>query len=417
MDPGIPSAPTNTTETLTPSPPTLRWLPGLALIAGLVALVLGLLAGGLFIWLWLAGRREADALSMATLGVSIAAMGLGLGGGLAWIGYRSLRARPSAPFRPGAVWLGGCLGTWLLALVLGQVSLSLDRLAPLLFPPFHLLGMALPALGMLALVGYGLRQSSPAPSRRQVLGQIAWGALGATLIAFTLEALAAALGLVVVVVIIALRPDGPAQLASLQAMLADPSQLADPQRLAAWLLKPEIILSVAGLLVIVAPLVEEGVKSLGVPLLSLGGGRRPSLAQGWVWGMAAGAGFAVVEGVFNSTASLPFWAGIVLLRGSATAMHLITAGLSGLGWAATLTSRRPLPLVGSYLASVTLHSLWNGLTVLVVVASLWMMAHPGDPVGVVGVLPGLTGLVLLAGVLVGVAAWITLWLRHSQHPA
>jgi hypothetical protein len=421
MDPGIPSPQTDATEALTPQPARRRWLHRLALIGGLTTLVLGPVAGGLFIWLSLVGRRGADALSVATLGVSVAAMGLGLGGSLAWIGYRGLRARPSGPFRPGRPWLWGCLAAWVLALILGQSILWLDRLAPFLFPVFHLLGMALPPLGILALVGHSLRQAGPAPTRRQVVGQVAWGAFGTTAIAFTLEVLAAAAGLLVLAVIIALRPDGPAQLAELQAMLADPSQLADLQRLADWLLRPGSILSVAVLLMIVVPLIEEGVKSMGVPLLSLGRGGRPSLAQGWLWGMAAGAGFAITEGLFNSAASLPFWAGIALLRVGATAMHVITAGLTGLGWAATLTSRRPLPCLGGYLASVTLHGLWNGLTILIAVASLWMMARPGDPVsmagGSLGLLVGLTGLALLVGTILGVAAYVTLRLRRGHGSA
>jgi hypothetical protein len=365
-----------------------RWLYTLALVVGLGALVLGPLAGGLFIALSLIGRPVADAVSVTTIGISMAALGLGLGGALAWVGYQGLRGRPSRPFRPGMRWVWGCLAGIGLTLVIGQVVLTFDLLAPLTFPLFHVLGITIPAILMLVLVAQGLKGVIPAPTQGQVIGQMAWGAFGTTAIAFTLEAVMVAIGLVVVVVIIALTPGGLAQLAELQAMLGDPAQLADPQILADWLLKPAILFPVVALLVIVAPLIEEGVKSLGVPLLTLGRGRTPSPAQGWLW------------------------AGIATLRVGATGMHMLTAGLTGLGWARTLDSRRPLPLLGGYLASVTLHGLWNGMTVLIVVSSLWMMAQPGDAARMAGgglaILVGVTGLILLIATIIGVGVYVTL---------
>ena len=99
-------------------------------------------------------------------------------------------------------------------------------------------------------------------------------------------------------------------------------------------------------------------------------------------------------------------------------MHMVTAGLTGLGWTRTMASRRPLPFLGSYLASVTLHGLWNGMTVLVVVASLWMMARPGDPtrmtVSSLAIVVGLAGLILLGATIIGVATYVTLWVRRSE---
>jgi len=403
---------------LTSEGPHPRWLDILTLIAGAVALVLGPLAGGLFILLSLMGGRLADPESVTTIGASMAARGLGLGGGLAWIGYRALRGRPSRPFQPGIGWVGVCLAGLALTLVLGQLILSFGLLSPLTFPIFHVLGITIPVILILTLVVRGLKGVAPAPTHGQMIGQLAWGAFGTTAIAFTLEAMVAVMGLLVVLVIVALRPDGLAQIAELQALLADPGQLGDQEALARWLLQPGILLPLAILLIVVAPLIEEAVKSLGVPLLSLARGTQPTLPQGWLWGMAVGAGFAITEGLFNSAASLPFWAGIAFVRIGATAMHMVTAGLTGLGWARTLASRRAFPLLGSYLVSVTLHGLWNGMTVLIVVSSLWMMAQPGDPVRTAGsgltIVVGLTGLVLLAAAMIGVSVYVTLWLRQDR---
>lgn len=400
------------------TPPRSHWLNRLALVAGLAAMALGPLAGGLFIVLSLTGERGADALGVTTIGVSMAALGLGVGGALAWAGYEGSRGRPSRPFRPEMRWFWCCLVGLALALLIGQLLISLDLGAPLTFPPFHVVGVALPAIAMLALVGRGVKASTSAPTGRQMIGQLALGAFGATAIAFTLEAMVAVAGLVIGGMTIALAPGGLEQLAELQDILTDPARLQNPQTLAHWLLKPGILVPAATMLIIVAPAIEEGAKSIGVPLLALR--RKPTPAQGWLWGMAVGAGFAVAEGLFNSAANLSFWAGVALLRIGATAMHATTAGLTGLGWARTLASRRPLrlgsgqalPLLGSYLASVTLHGLWNGLTVLMVISSLWTIAQPGDPTTMVmmglSVMVGLGGLVLLTVTIIGVAVYFTL---------
>jgi RsiW-degrading membrane proteinase PrsW (M82 family) len=418
MDPGISPPQAQDAKTLTAEQQRVRWLNVLALIAGTAALVLGLLAGGIFILLSLVGGRVADPLSVTTIGISMAALGAGLGGALAWTGYQGLRGRPSHPFRPGIKWVWICLVGWVLALAVGQAILSFGLMAPVTFPLFHVLGMALPPILIVILVAWGLKDVDPAPTQGQVIGQLAWGAFGTTAIAFSLEAVVAVLGLVLVAVVVAFTPGGLAQITELQALLADPVQLGDPETLAYWLLKPGILLPLALLLVVIAPLIEEAAKSLGVPLLSLGNGLKPTAAQGWLWGVAAGAGFALTEGLFNSAASLPFWAGIALLRVGATAMHVATAGLTGLGWARTIDSRRPLPFLGSFLASVTLHGLWNGMTVLIVVASLWMMARPGDPTrvtaGGLAIVIGLAGLTLLAATIIGVTAYITLRVRRGE---
>jgi RsiW-degrading membrane proteinase PrsW (M82 family) len=299
-----------------------------------------------------------------------------------------------------------------LSLFIGQLILSFDLLAPVTFPVFHVLAMALPAILMLILVGRGLKQNASAPTQRQVMGQIAVGAFGATAIAFTVEALVAVMGLIIIGVAMALLPGGMEQLAELQALLADPIRLQDPQVLARWLLKPGILIPAGVMLVVVVPLTEEAAKSIGVPLMALGTRRKPSPAQGWLLGVAVGTGFALAEGLFNGAANMPFWVVVALLRIGATAMHVATAGLTGWGWARMLMSKRFLPLLGSYLGSVTLHGTWNGLTILIVVSSVWIMSQPEDPtriaVGGLGVLVGLIGMVILILTIIGMAAYLTL---------
>jgi hypothetical protein len=411
----------------------------LALVVGLGVALLGLLGGGLYIALSLAGRRTSDPLSVTTIGVSMAALGLGMGAALAWAGSARLRGKPSRPFRPGGGWLAACLAGWVLAVAVGQALISFDLLAPVTFPLFHVAGLALPALAILALTGRvtnggatqreevnasmaltGRVTNGGATQReevnasmaltgrvvgrgvtqRQVAGQVVLGALGVTSVAFMLELAVILAGAVIAGLALALTPGGPALLAELRAIATNPTRLRDMQMVSRWLLKPEILVPVVGLVVVVVPLIEEAAKGSGVPLLSLLLRRAPTPAQGWIWGVAVGAGFAIAEGLFNGAASLAFWAGIAVLRVGATAMHATNAGLTGLGWARTLASRRPWPLLVYYLAGVSMHGLWNALTMLIAVASLWTASRAGDPaammLGGLGMLAGLGGLALLA---------------------
>jgi hypothetical protein len=398
-----------------PPAPRLRLLYIVCLTIGLAAATVAPLAGMLFIILSLTRRPGGDPLGVSTIGVSMAAVGLGIGGLLAWAGRQGMQGRSSAPFNPRVHWLVVCLVGLGLALPVGQLLISFDVQAPITFPPFHVAGISLSAALILVLVGRGVQAVS---TQRQVIGQLATGALGATLISFALEAIAAAVGLLVIGIAIGLTPDGPAQLNELRRLLNNPQQLQDTLTLAQWFLKPAILLPVAITVTIIAPMIEEAAKSLGVPLLALWTKQNPTPGQGWLWGITAGIGFGIAEGLMNSAVSLSFWAGIILLRASATLMHATTTGLIGLGWARTLTSRRPWPLLGNYLASVALHGLWNGMTVLMAASSLWSMSQSANPAGMmvggIGLLIGLAGWGLTGASVVGVLTFVTLRVRESR---
>ena len=79
-----------------------------------------------------------------------------------------------------------------------------------------------------------------------------------------------------------------------------------------------------------------------MPLIA-GTGRRLTRLDGFLFGVAAGVGFAIVEGILNGTLALRMsgaWAGLMVFRGSAAAMHCLASGLVGLGWQAILVERR-----------------------------------------------------------------------------
>jgi hypothetical protein len=387
---------------------------------GLAALVLGPLVGAAFVFLSLAGGRVGDAAGVAVIGLNVAALGLGFGAALAWTGYRGVRGAGERPFHPALRWFWFCLIGMGGALAAGQAVILLNLAPPVTFPPFHVLAVALPALAILLLAGYTVRRDPRAPTQRHIIAQSSLGAFGATAIALSLELIVVVVGVVAAVTALALTPGGLDRIVELQSLLEDPVRLQESSVLVGWLLEPPVLATIILVLVFIAPLVEEAAKSVGVPLLAWWGQYMPSPLQGWLGGLALGTGFAITEGLFNTAAGLAFWAAIALLRLGATAMHITTAGITGLGWAGTLASRRPWSLLAGYLASVTLHSVWNALTVLMFVASLLMVDAPADATRVtlagLGVLAGLVGLFLIALLVLVVLVLITLRVRRVQVP-
>jgi RsiW-degrading membrane proteinase PrsW (M82 family) len=112
---------------------------------------------------------------------------------------------------------------------------------------------------------------------------------------------------------------------------------------------------------LIVPLVEEAVKSL-VPALA-GAGQKPAVARLFLWGVASGAGFAVVEGMLNAGLGTQEWASVALLRIGSSAMHCLTAGLTGWGWGKAWAQRRWLHLLLAYALAVATHGLWNSISV------------------------------------------------------
>jgi RsiW-degrading membrane proteinase PrsW (M82 family) len=342
---------------------------GVALALGIIVALAGPSAGALYLLVTLIGGRSYELLSVTTVAGAMAALGLGLGLLLAWQGRQMLAGNPSRPFRPPAPWRPGLL--FLAVLLVGQAIISFNLLAPFTFPVFHVLGIVLPALGILALVGRSLSGDGVGATWRQVTLQGVWGGMAATTLAIILEAVAA-LVLIVAGALFLAAMDGIARLREWQAQLAQPGWADDPASLVQLLSSPLVLGAVLLFLALIIPLVEETCKGLGVGLMSIW--QRPTPAQGWLWGIASGAGFALVEGTFNGALSLDFWAAIALLRLSTTLMHCTTTGLLGLGLAGSLQTRRPWLALGAYAISVSLHGIWNGLTLLLAVASLAMVA-------------------------------------------
>jgi len=381
----------------------------LVLVSGLGIAVTG---GGLSVAGLLVGLlgSSSDVRLTATLSLSLLALTVGLGLALAWQGWQASRGQRSRPFQPRRVWLW--IGLFVLAVLVGQLALSLDLLVSLTFPPFHLAAAFLPPLAVLAAVGRGL---SGATRWREMVLQLSSGAFVSTSLAFSLEALSIVGLVVIALLLLAMWPGGPEMLQVFAERLQDETWLQDPANLGSLLTSPVVVLLAAVVFAGIIPLVEEMVKTIGVLLLSY---RRPTMAQAFLWGLAGGAGFAVAEGLFNTLGGLEVWALIVSARVGATLLHCFTGGLMGLAWYYLLREKRWLRALGLYASSVSLHGLWNGLAGLASVLSfLGLDFEAGSSgqglvaVGIIAVVGLLLALALAIGA--GLAVVTRFVARHS----
>jgi len=346
--------------------------------AGLSIALLGLMSGALYFVLPLVFKRgETDPLQISIVGTAFIVLGLGLGLPLGWQGLSSLLGRPSRPFRPQP--MGLLLALIVLAVVVGQIILVADFFAPLVFPPFYVLGATLPPLIVMAFVGRRLSSAAVPVCWREVVLQTGSGAFLATFLALGVEATFGLVILFAALLVVALTPNGMAWLQELMANLQDLSWIADPVNVSQVLLSPPVAISLVLIFMVIAPLGEELFKSLGVALM---GYRRPGAGRAFLWGVAGGAGFAIVEGLFNTALALDeSWSVVMLL-----------SGLMGLGWYYLLKTRRPWHILGTYAASVGLHVLWNVGAIGMAAISLGAMASGTDEVSLA--LSGLGVLVL-----------------------
>jgi RsiW-degrading membrane proteinase PrsW (M82 family) len=324
--------------------------------------------------------REPDLLPTNLTIASLAAITLTLGVALAFQARASLKGQPSGNFRPPS---GRALGLLFIAcLLIGQVLISFAGGSPanaLIFPPIHILAAVSPALAILAYVG----RRTGAASWRTISLEVSHGALLAPLGALVAE-LIVIVGLVVAIsMVVVFTPGGAERLWELSAHLQDPAWVENPENLVPLLLSPAALVIILLVFVIIAPLIEEFLKALGVLLL---GYRLRGRAEALLWGVACGAGFALTESLFNGSIALEGWGAVMLMRWGASLMHCVSSGILGLGWYHAFASRRPWRLLKAYAASTGVHALWNLAAVGVALPSLLLAGGPDDVLG--QVLPG-----------------------------
>jgi hypothetical protein len=347
-------------------------------IAGMLVLPGGLLllsggAGCVLLYLLLPFVYHGPDLLVTNLTIaSVATIGLTLGFGLVYHARRFLGGRFSATFYPASP--GRLILLFVLCLFLGQLLISLlpsARFTALAFPLFHILAAATPALAILAFVG----RRTMAASWRTVTLELSHGAVLAPTGALAAELVVVLAVVVVISLVVALTPGGIERLVELSLNLQDPIWLENTDNLARLVLSPAALSAIMLVFVVMAPLIEEFLKGLGVLLL---GYRLRGQAEALLWGVACGAGFAIGESLFNGSIALEGWAAVMLMRCGASLMHCAASGVMGLGWQQALVRRRPWRLLAAYGASAGIHALWNAAAVAVAVPSLLVASNPGD---------------------------------------
>ncbi len=327
------------------------------IMLGLGFAVFGVLAGLFYLGLPVVmGDAQYDLLQVNTVAASLMAITGGGGLLLAWVGWSGYAGRPSPRMRPPhPVWLivafAGLLASGLFVLGLG--------LAPWLFPPLHVAAATVPPLFFVLLAAYLIDRRRPPLPLQDLVGQVAGGMLVATALSVAIEFMLLAGLLAFVSVLLSLAPGGLERIGTLFGNLRSPEMLQDPAVAQTLFSSPVILVAAGAALTVGTPLVEAASK--GISLILVGTARRrPARMEAFLWGVAAGAGFAITGNMISSLAALPNWGGPITLRVGTALVQTLTGGLLGLGWYGWMSGTRRWRLWAYFGLAVALQGVWNG---------------------------------------------------------
>ncbi len=309
--------------------------------------------------------RSENTLGENTAVGSIAAVFVGYGAVLALTGLGLVKARGTAPFYlPSPVLV---FGAFLVVLLLGQGILALGVATAYLFPIWHVLASLLFPLAVLA---YAVRRL-PAVSARSMLAQFAWGGLVTILLALLFELIIGGILVVIALIGIAVVLGGRRMTELGQALSEIPT---DSQRVIEIVTQEPLAMLIAGvtavvLFIVLVPALEELLKAAGPAILMARRVRanfRPTRSNAVLWGLAAGAGYAFTENLFNGQGSLSasgsvitWWGGTMLLRAGTSLMHMVATATVAAGWFEILVEAKPLRFGLLLAAATAAHGIWN----------------------------------------------------------
>ena len=241
-------------------------------------------------------------------------------------------------------------------LLIGYAVYQQPALSWIVLPPLHFLAVGLPVGWMLFLAVRGL----PLGSSQRMWGVFGSGLILAPALISVFEVLAAIIFMLAASFYIASQPELVTKIMSLAETIqaAPPSPEALLQEFGSYLIRPAVMFAVLVFGAVVVPLIEELIKPIGVWLLAR---RRLRPAAGFAAGALSGAGYALFESLALTSGGQE-WPALMVARIGTAAVHILTTAITGWALVQAWTHRRYLLLGLTYLTSVAIHGLWNGLT-------------------------------------------------------
>jgi len=281
-----------------------------------------------------------------------------------------------------------------LSVSLGYLAAKSPTLTWIALPPIHVISIGLSILWLSSLGARGLLVGS---------NQRIWGIFGAGMVAGPILSL-----FVELVVFLGVGILGIGYFARDPAFAQGLSQfsenyLANPDMqmeamfsfLEPYLMQPITIYGGLIVIAVLVPLIEEFFKPIGVWLLI---NRKPTPYQGFAAGILSGAGFAIFENFALSASTGEEWSLVVIARMGTSIIHIFTTGLTGWALAQAWQEGRYFRLGLTYLVSVSIHALWNGLVMLSVIPELLSSSTPyPDVLRAIGTSSPIVLLILLVG--------------------
>ncbi len=339
------------------------WLHLTALALALGGITLGVLAALGLLLLAVMGRAlgdPTDALAMTSAAVSLGAASL-LGAPMAyWAGRTLLRGRPPERTLPARGW--AALGlVFPVAIAAGYLASVQGVLPVTLGPAAQVFAAGIPV----ALLALWVRRLSQPVRPTRAWGHFLMGLWLAPILALALEGVLL-LGTVLVLVVGLAAQPGMADVVRQLGMNPAQSPQGMEEMLSTLVLNPWTILCILGFISVFVPLLEEGIKILGVvPFLRL----RLSPSEAFLGGVLSGLGYALFEALFLPQPGSG-WVETMLARIGATLMHALTAGLTGWALGEAVVRRKPFPALAAYPAAVVIHGAWNASAVAVGLAGI-----------------------------------------------
>ena len=276
---------------------------------------------------------------------------------LTYHGISASMGEPSARWQPPiAVFV---LAGYAAVLFWGGINMAAIQPIAAPMPVLHALAAALPGVGLVALAARGSLISGRAETGltwRQVVLAAAISMAVATWIAIYVEGIGS-FGAVVLLLTHSGAFEGARTADDFWRVVGDSDFI---------LSRNEQFFANLVTAALVAPIIEEGAKSLGARFMM-----RPTTtrSEAFVLGAAAGAGFGFLEAMLYGVAAVNqagpgVWWSIMLVRGGSTSLHVLNTGLVALAWWYWSFGGRRRRAWLLFSLAVCLHALWNAFAVV-----------------------------------------------------